>query len=282
MRPRARGRLDVEYGKWVLRRLSGRPQFRVDIRGALLPADARPVDAAATDQDGLQRLAGSGLVSVAEHGENVRAAVTSQSRLRVVPCSIAQAKAFVETVHRHHGASTSARYALAVADEDGLVRGVALVGRPVARLLDDGWTLEVNRTATDGCPNACSALYGASLRLAKSLGYARLVTYTRQDEPGTSLRAAGWESEGPIRARSWNMPGRPRTDKTEIVRRERWAARDVGPEPIALTWPALHDPAQLTLETCHGPDGQGCMIPHDCDGKCSWAPWTLETDWSAA
>ena len=170
-----------------------------------------------------------------------------QPRLRIVPCSIERAKEYVDGLHRHHVASAGARYALAVADEHGKVRGVAMVGHPVARLLDDGWTLEVSRVATDGCPNACSALYGASLRLAKALGYSRLITYTREDEPGTSLRAAGWNSEGAIRARSWDMPSRPRVDKTEIVRRERWAARQTGPKPIGLTWPEF-ETDQLRLE----------------------------------
>ena len=130
-----------------------------------------------------------------------------------------------------------ARFSLAVVDDDGRCRGVALVGRPVARLLDDGWTLEVNRIATDGCENACSALYGAARRVARELGYAKLITYIREDEPGISLRAAGWTFEEPIRARSWNMPGRPRTDKTEIVRRGRWGVRLT--EPVAVTWPEL-------------------------------------------
>lgn len=161
----------------------------------------------------------------------------SQGRLRVVPCSISRAKNIVDLWHRHHGSSTSALFAVAVADEEGRVRAVALIGRPVARLLDDGWTLEVTRVATDGCPNACSALYGAAARAAKVLGYLKLITYTREDEPGTSLRAAGWTSGGPIRARSWNMPGRPRTDKTEIVRRERWVSRDLGGAPCELVWP---------------------------------------------
>ena len=91
----------------------------------------------------------------------------SQPRLRVVPCTVEKAKEYVDATHRHHTSSTSARFCVAVIDEAGLVRGVAMIGRPVARLLDDGWTLEVNRVATDGCENACSALYGqlyASLR----------------------------------------------------------------------------------------------------------------------
>lgn len=160
-----------------------------------------------------------------------------QSRLRVVPCTLVRANEVVALWHRHHKPTTGAIFAVAVADEDGRVRGVALVGRPVARLLDDGWTLEVNRVATDGCPNACSALYGAAQRMAKALGYAKLLTYIRADEPGTSVVAAGLSSEGEIRARSWDMPGRRRTDKTEIVRRSRWVARPTGPDPIDLKWP---------------------------------------------
>lgn len=158
------------------------------------------------------------------------------------------AKQYVASLHRHHSPSTSARYAIAIADEAGTVRGVAMIGRPVARLLDDGWTLEVNRVATDGCENACSALYGAATRLAKSLGYSRLVTYTREDEPGASLRGAGWENEGPIRARSWDMPGRRRVDKTEIVKRQRWSSRATGADPITLTWPHTGDDNQLSFE----------------------------------
>jgi hypothetical protein len=121
-----------------------------------------------------------------------------------------------------------------------------MVGRPVARVLDDGWTLEVNRVATDGCENACSALYGAARRIANSLGYSRLITYIREDEPGTSLKASGWDYEQKIRARSWNMPGRARVDKTEIVQRERWSVRATGADPVEVVWPEF-DSAQLEL-----------------------------------
>ena len=161
-----------------------------------------------------------------------------QSRLRLVPCSIQRAREYIDARHRHHGSSTSALLALAVADEVGTVRGVALVGRPVARGLDDGWTVEVTHVATDGCPNACSFLYGAARRAAAALGYARLITYTREDEQGASPRAAGLVDDGPIRARSWNMPNRRRVDKTEIVRRRRWSS-PLGPEQFAIEWPEV-------------------------------------------
>lgn len=131
--------------------------------------------------------------------------LTQQQRLVIAPCSNEAAKAYVDSFHRHHGSSVQARFSIVVLDETGMVRGVAMVGRPVARLLDNGWTLEVNRLATDGCENACSALYGAARRISKEMGYRKLITYIREDEPGTSLRASGWQFEEVIRARSWNI-----------------------------------------------------------------------------
>lgn len=83
-------------------------------------------------------------------------------RLFIVPISLPEANEFVKRHHRHHKPVTGHKFSIAVADEQGQVRGVAIVGRPVARALDDGWTLEVTRCCTDGCPNACSALYAAA------------------------------------------------------------------------------------------------------------------------
>ncbi len=67
-----------------------------------------------------------------------------------------------------------------------------MVGRPVARALDDGITSEIIRTCTDGTHNANSMLYGAAVRACKAMGYRRVITYTQEDESGASLRAAGF------------------------------------------------------------------------------------------
>lgn len=141
-------------------------------------------------------------------------ATATQQRLTVVPIKQAEAKAFVDRVHRHHPAPTGSVFQVAVADESGEIRGVAMVGRPVARAYDDGWTLEVNRTATDGCENACSALYAAAWRSAKALGWRRLITYTLASESGASLRAAGWHVVAERSGRSWadSSVARPRVD----------------------------------------------------------------------
>jgi hypothetical protein len=113
--------------------------------------------------------------------------------LEIVPLKLGEANDFIVQWHRHHGPLKFHKFCIGVRDETGTLRGVAIVHRPVARMRDDGRTLEVARVATDGCPNACSALLGACWRAAKALGYTRLGTYTLEAEPGTSLHAAGWK-----------------------------------------------------------------------------------------
>jgi hypothetical protein len=137
-------------------------------------------------------------------------------KLTVIPLSLPEANAFVETHHRHHKAAVGHKFSLGVASNDRVV-GVAIVGRPVARMADDGLTLEVNRVATDGTANACSALYGACRRATFALGYRRLITYTMPVEGGASLRGAGWKLLGSAGGGSWSRDGRPRIDPKELL-----------------------------------------------------------------
>lgn len=143
--------------------------------------------------------------------------------LEAVPCDIADANAFVRQHHRHNRPVTVARFAIAAA-EDGKIVGVSIVGNPVARSLCDGWTLEVVRVATNGHRNACSFLYGASWRAARALGWRKLITYTRQEEGGASLRAAGWKIVAEVKGRSWSCPSRPRVDRAPAQDKFRWEA----------------------------------------------------------
>lgn len=145
--------------------------------------------------------------------------------LRVVPIGLREANRYVEQHHRHHGSVRGHKFSVAVRDETGELRGVAIAGRPVARQLDDGHTLEVLRVCTDGAPNACSMLYGAVRRTALAMGYSgdRVLTYTLADEPGTSLRAAGWHRDGERKGGEWGRPGRPR-ETPNPDRKVRWRA----------------------------------------------------------
>ncbi|NIR32908.1 MAG: hypothetical protein GWN84_27160 [Gammaproteobacteria bacterium] len=143
--------------------------------------------------------------------------------LETVPLTLSEANFFVAQHHRHHGPVVGHRFSIGAA-KDGVIVGVAIVGRPVGRHLDDGWTCEVTRVATDGTRNACSFLYGAAWRATKALGFRRLVTYTLDSESGASLRAAGWRVVGEVRGESWSRQSRPRVDKHPTQAKLRWEA----------------------------------------------------------
>ena len=147
-------------------------------------------------------------------------------RLRLVPVSFSDAAAFVGMWHRHHRPPVGHKFSVGVADGAGTLHGVAVIGRPVARHFDDGLTLEVNRSATDGTKNANSMLYGAAWRASKALGYQRLVTYIQADESGASLRAAGWRVVNELNERrGWDTPSRPRSDRgVDRMPRTLWEA----------------------------------------------------------
>lgn len=128
----------------------------------------------------------------------------TQPRLTIVPMTRRAGCAFLAEHHRHHAAPPGYKFALGVVDETGQLRGIAMVGRPIARAWDDGLTAEVLRTCTDGCSNANSCLYGAAWRAARAMGYRRLITYTQEGESGASLRGAGYRVVATRKARpSW-------------------------------------------------------------------------------
>lgn len=145
--------------------------------------------------------------------------------LQLVPATFRECSDFVGSWHRHNRPPVGWKFGIGVAAGETLV-GVAMVGRPVARSFDNGLTLEVNRTCTDGHPNANSMLYGAAWRAAKALGYRRLITYTQAAESGASLRAAGFTVVAELPPRpGWTAPSRPRSDiGTSGVARTLWEA----------------------------------------------------------
>ncbi len=141
--------------------------------------------------------------------------------LVLTPITLREANAFVEAHHRHHGPARGCIVCVAVSDGCGIC-GVAIVGRPVSRMLDDGWTAEVVRCCTDGTRNAASMLYGAAWRTVRALGYRKLVTYTLPQEGGASLRASGFRCLGQAGGGSWNRHERPRVDTHPLQEKLRW------------------------------------------------------------
>ena len=128
--------------------------------------------------------------------------------LNIIPISLKKANAFVTAHHRHHKPTAGHKFSIGC-EQNGQLVGVAIMGRPVSRYLDDGRTLEVNRLCTTGEKNACSMLYAAAARAAKAMGYRKIITYTLDTEPGTSLRAAAGCALAPLVANAGQVSADP-------------------------------------------------------------------------
>lgn len=147
------------------------------------------------------------------------------ARLHVVPLELTEANALVSRWHRHHQPSQGHRFSLGAIDDEGALHGAAIIGRPVARLSGSPRdVLEVVRLVSDGTPNVCPLLYAAAARAGHAMGYRRIQTYILDEEPGASLRASGWTSEGAAGGGQWkHTDGRPRRTDQPTGMKERWA-----------------------------------------------------------
>lgn len=142
-------------------------------------------------------------------------------KFEAAPIDLKQANDFVNKLHRHHDAVYRDKYRVA-AKMDGKIVGVVQVGRPVSRMLDDGKTLEVVRLCTDGTKDACSFLYGRAARIAKELGYKKIITYILESESGESLKAAGFKLSAVTRGGSWDRESRRRSTTAPTVPKKRF------------------------------------------------------------
>ena len=122
----------------------------------------------------------------------------------MVPTTFPKANEVVRRLHRHHAPLPGGfAWFCVAAVVEGSVVGVAIAGRPTNRNNDDGQTVEVLRLATDGTPNAPSALLGSCARAARAIGARRIITYTLSREGGASLRGAGWICTKADTGKSW-------------------------------------------------------------------------------
>lgn len=155
--------------------------------------------------------------------------------MEAVPVELKDANAFVDQLHRHHAPVVRDKFRVGCA-VDGVLVGVVQVGRPLARNLCDGKTLEVLRLCSNGKYNVCSFLYSRAARIAKEMGYKKIITYILESEDGTSLKASGWHLEADnIGGGSWSRPSRPRTEMVQMslftertskystAKKQRWA-----------------------------------------------------------
>lgn len=142
--------------------------------------------------------------------------------MKIVPITLKTANQFVKNWHRHHKPSVGHKFSIGINDGDTLV-GVAILGRPVARGSDDGFTIEVARLCTNGTKNACSMLYQAAARASKELGYKKIQTYILEIELGTSLKASGWKMETVTAGGHWkHTDGKKRRTDQPTMPKQRW------------------------------------------------------------
>lgn len=141
--------------------------------------------------------------------------------MELQPMTIKEAKRFVNDNHRHHKAPQGGLFAIGLNDGFDNVIGVAIVGRPVSRVLQNGYTAEITRVCVkEGFYNACSMLYSACWRAARAMGYRRLITYILKSENGTSLYASGFRLVGETGGGTWNRKSRPRVDTHPIEQKK--------------------------------------------------------------
>ena len=151
--------------------------------------------------------------------------------LSIAPITVTAARRHVTLLHRHLPRVQGGLFAAAVVDAAGQTRGVAIAGNP-AQAWQGTRRITILRCATDGTPNACTKLYGAVCRAARALGYVEAWTYSFPDEPGTSLRAAGFAERGRTAGGEYSRPSRPRTAAIRPEPKRRWCRvlRTAGPE----------------------------------------------------
>lgn len=142
----------------------------------------------------------------------------TENKLVAVPIDLKEANAFVKSHHRHHKPVVGHKFSIGASINEKIV-AVVIVGRPISRHRDDGWTLEVTRLCSDGTRNACSFLYGTAARAAFALGYRKIGTYILAQENGSSVRAANWKLIGERGGGSWKRSGRPRIDKHPLQKK---------------------------------------------------------------
>lgn len=144
--------------------------------------------------------------------------------MKIAPITFKEASDYINRHHRHLRATVGCKFCVAVIDENEQVHGVAVCGRPVARRLDNGFTLEINRVCTDGTKNACSMLYGSCCRIAKAMGYTQVITYTLESENGASLKASNFNCEGTAGGTHWTG-ARNRGQSIPDEMKKRWVRK---------------------------------------------------------
>ncbi len=154
--------------------------------------------------------------------------------MKVIPLSLRQANDFISKFHRHNKPVQGCKFCIGAQKANKIV-GVAVVGRPVARLLDDGLTAEITRVCTNGTRNVNSFLYAHCAKICKLMGFNRIITYTLEEESGASLRAIGAKPEAFVEPSSWDRKNRHRNEQSVYQKRKiRWSLNNSQTDHLSM------------------------------------------------
>lgn len=133
--------------------------------------------------------------------------------MNIIPMTIATANKFVANFHRHNKKVHGAKFAIGLAEEGELI-GVAIAGRPIARMLDNGHTIEILRVCVkEQFKNSNSKLYARIKRICQLMGYEKIITYTLNNESRSSLKAIGAKQVSETKPGEWSRSRRRRTSQ---------------------------------------------------------------------
>jgi hypothetical protein len=131
--------------------------------------------------------------------------------MEIIPITKKIADNFIQNYHRHNKPVIGFKFAIGLRHNEQLI-GVGIAGRPVARALDNGFTIEILRVCVkEGYPNANSKLYGRLVRIAKLMGYNSVITYTLSSESQSSIKAVGGKKISYTKPHQWDCKSRHRT-----------------------------------------------------------------------
>ena len=147
--------------------------------------------------------------------------------LSIIPLSLKEANEFVTKYHRHNKKCAGHKFSIGAVYKNEIV-GVVIVGRPVARKLDDRFTLEINRNCVlDTAPKGtCSFLYSRAIKIWQTMGGKKIITYTLETESGSSLKAVNFNKETTVQTFKKNTGWTTRTNRiwqeVQATPRIRW------------------------------------------------------------
>ena len=144
--------------------------------------------------------------------------------INIVPISLKNANSFVTMYHRHNKRVTGHKFSLGLMHDDELI-GVAIVGRPIARLLDTGDNLEILRVCIKpgAQKGANSKLYARCRRIGQLMGFKKIITYTLETESQSSLKAVGARIDGKTKPQEWSRKSRKRESQSIYKQKKiRW------------------------------------------------------------